>query len=208
MTASTPATENRTNRTYLIVKGVAYAMFAAGLLYSVTHIYELFCVTLGSTILAAALVPLFIDGIQIVGRLIQGESFTAATRTRGKWLQGFGALVSLTANVVAGHRPGDKIAGAVIVIGYVGIELLAESIRPVQEDAAAIAAAAAAQLAAQKSAAAKKASATRKANAVAKAAEEAARAERRAAARKTRQTAKAVDAVFADADHRNAAAYI
>lgn len=155
--------------TYRIVKTVAYAMFAAGLVYSVSHIFDLFHNILGSTVLAAALMPAFIDGGQLVGRLIQGEAFAADTRRIGKGLQFGGALVSLAANVIAGHALGDRIAGAVIVVGYVGIELLAERIRPAQDDAQAASKLAAADLAAKRSASAKQAAATRRANAAKKA---------------------------------------
>jgi hypothetical protein len=157
---------------YRIIKAVAYGMFLIGLGLSVFHIFELFYYTLNTALITSIAMPLFFDGFQFVGRIIRGEEFTRSARKIGCWLQGVGALVSLIANVVAGHSNGDKIAGVVLVVGYITIEAVAEKTRPASEDveaiAAATAAAAAAALAAKKHAATQKALATKAANKAAK----------------------------------------
>jgi hypothetical protein len=186
------------NPTYRIVKGIAYGMFGAGLALSVTHIYDLFHNVLGSATLTAAAMPLFIDGLQVIGKLMRGESFASQTRTVGFRVQLLGALLSLAANVIAGHALGDKIAGVILVGGYILAEKLAETIRPVQADVQAIAKTRAAAKSATRSAAAQKAAATRAANkaeAVRKAAE---KAERAKLARLARQAEiNALDGAFA-----------
>jgi hypothetical protein len=74
MATKTATTEHR-NLTYPIVKGIAYGMFGAGLALSVTHIYDLFHSTLGASTLTAAAVPVFIDGLQLIGRLSRSHQF-------------------------------------------------------------------------------------------------------------------------------------
>lgn len=177
MAAKTPTTERR-NPTYLIVKGIAYGMFGAGLALSVTHIYDLFHSTLGASTLTAAAVPVFIDGLQLIGRLSRSHQFAESTRRTGLWVQGFGALISLIANVVAGHSLGDKIGGAIFVVGYIFMEWFADRLRPATVDAQA-------EAAAKQAAAIAKGKATRAAN-KAKAAQQAKARTDRAAARKAR----------------------
>lgn len=152
------------NWTYGIVKSVAYGMFGAGLALSVTHIYDLFHSTLGASVMTAAAVPVFVDGLQLIGRLSRSHQFAQSTRRTGLWVQGFGALVSLIANVVAGHSAGDKIGGAIFVIGYIFMEWFADRMRPVAQDAQVQQQTATAAKSAARSAAAKKAAATRAAN--------------------------------------------
>lgn len=177
MATKTATTEHR-NLTYPIVKGIAYGMFGAGLALSVTHIYDLFHSTLGASTLTAAAVPVFIDGLQLIGRLSRSHQFAESTRRTGLWVQGFGALVSLIANVVAGHSLGDKIGGAIFVVGYIFMEWFADRLRPVAIDAQAAAAA-------KQATAIAKGKATRAANKAKTAQQAKARADR-AAARKAR----------------------
>lgn len=190
-TAKTPR-----NWTYLTVKSIAYGAFAAGLGLSVQHTFDFFHTTLHTQFVSALFVPAFIDGAQLIGRLIQGDSFTAKTNKVGRWLQGIGAALSLAANLIAGHTIGDKISGAIFVIGYIAFEMIAHAIRPVTEDAAVIAVTQAAAKSATRSAAAQKAAATRKANAAAKAQAEADRKER---ARLNRAAKQAEQDAFAKA---------
>jgi hypothetical protein len=144
-----------------LIRAVAYLLFALGLALSVKHIFELFHNTLHASIITAAAVPLFIDGFQLVGRIIRGHEFSKKTRNTGAWLQGFGAIVSLAANIVAGPTVGEKIAGAIFVIGYITIEAVADRIRPASDDT--------------KEADAAKRAATRKAAAAKRAADKAAK---------------------------------
>jgi hypothetical protein len=152
---ATTTTEPR-NLTYPIVKGIAYGMFAGGLGLSVTHIFDLFHSTLGASVVTAAAVPVFVDGLQLIGRLARSHKFDASTRKIGLWVQVLGALLSLIANVVAGHSAGDKIGGAIFVFGYIFMEWFADRLRPV--------ATVVETAAAKRSAAAQKAAATRAAN--------------------------------------------
>jgi hypothetical protein len=162
-----------------LIRAVAYLLFALGLALSVKHIFELFHNTLHASIITAAAVPLFIDGFQLVGRIIRGHEFSIKTRRTGAVLQGFGAIVSLAANIVAGPTVGEKIAGAIFVIGYITIEAVAERIRPASDDTKAADAA-------KRAAARQAAAATRAAN---KAAKDAADAERKERDRARRERA-------------------
>jgi hypothetical protein len=176
MATSTTATPR--NWTFIIVKSWAYGMFALGLGLSITHIYDLFRVTLGASVIMAAAMPFFVDGFQVIGRAARSHKMTHETRKIGAWTQGIGVVLSLIGNGIAGHTLGDRIGGVICVLGYVGMEALAEKIRPIEQDTAT---AAAALAAAQKQAAsqrAAKAAATRKANATAKAQKDAERKER------------------------------
>ena len=132
-------TETR-NYTYLTVKSVAYGMFGTGLALSVTHTYDLFHHTLGAATVTSAAVPVFIDGVQLIGRLARSPKCDAQTRRLGKWAQLTGATISLAANIIAGHAIGDKIAGAIFVLGYILMEAFAEKMRPVEQDAKTLAA--------------------------------------------------------------------
>lgn len=195
------------NRTYLLVKSTAYLMFALGLVLSITHIYGLFR-GWGAGVVTAAAVPVFIDGFQLVGRALRGESFASEIRKTGLWLQMFGAAVSLFANVYAGQNKGEKIAGAIFVIGYITIEAVGEKIRPASDDSAAKAAAAAA--AAQQAAAQAAAAAAAKAAADKAAAEAAAKqaeidAAAKAAARKAALSQRAKNAAATRARNKAAA---
>lgn len=189
---ATETTEPR-NWPYLTVKSIAYAMFTGGLIYSVSHIFGLFHDTLHASVFGAILVSAGIDGSQLIGRVIRGESFSKSTRRTGWWLQGFGAVASVIANILAGQSLGDQIAGPMIVVFYVGFEMLAESIRPTADDGKAAAEQAAQALAAKRSAAAAKGVATKatnKAKATSKARTNATK------ARQTRALAKQVDEAF------------
>jgi hypothetical protein len=175
------------NATYLIGKSVAYGMFGTGLALSVTHIYDLFHSTLGAGVVTAAAVPMFVDGLQLIGRMARSHQFAESTRRTGFWVQLLGAAISLAANIIAGHSLGDKIAGAIFVIGYIGMEAFADKLRPVEQDVKAVAETLAATKKAAASASAKKAAATRRANAAAKARTEAERKERAKLSRLAKQ---------------------
>lgn len=175
------------NHTYPIVKGIAYGAFAAGLTLSVTHTFTWFRTDLGASTINAAFVPLFVDGIQITGRLIRGPQFSKSVRRAGWAMQIFGAALALTANLLAGHTVGDKASGAIFVLGYILFDVVAEKIRPATDDAEVQQATAAAAKSAQRSAAAKRGQATKAANKAAAAAKEADRRERAKLARLAKQ---------------------
>ncbi len=158
-------TTTATSKTVTGIKVAAYGMFALGLGLSVTHTVHFFHDTLGAALVSAIAAPVFIDGIQVIGKLARGTQFAQRTRSIGFWVQMLGALLSLIANVVAGPTVGDKILGVVFVGGYMFAEWFAEHLKPASDDAAAQAAAAEAQAKAERSERARKAAETRKANA-------------------------------------------
>lgn len=161
---ATTTTATPKNRTYPIVKTLAYGAFGAGLALSVSHTYSWFRHDLGASTINAAFVPLFVDGLQITGRLIRGPQFARNVRRAGWALQIFGAALALTANILAGHTIGDKASGAIFVLGYILFDVIAEVIRPASDDVEVKQAAAKAAQTAARSAAARKAAATRTAN--------------------------------------------
>lgn len=168
--------------TYRAMKAAAYGLFLAGLALSFTHIVGLFAM-LGATTLTAYAMPLFIDVPTLMGRIARGDRFAKSTRKIGTKVQLVGGLISLTANVAAGHSVGDKLAGVLIVGGYLFAEWFAGALRPVSDDTAAERKAAAAEARA-------KGAATRAANKAKADAEKAARAERRAAAAERKRIAE------------------
>lgn len=172
-------TTAKSSKTAGSVRAAAYGMFALGLGLSVTHTVDFFHTTLGAGIVSAIAAPVFIDGIQIIGKLGRSRQFAEATRKTGFKVQMFGAILSLIANVIAGPTVGDKILGVVFVGGYIFAEWFAENLKPASDDHAA-------EVAAKRAAAAAKAQATRKANAQA-AAEVAAAKQAATKARRTRK---------------------
>lgn len=127
----------RMERNVKIVKGIAYTIFALGLGLSIFHIFDYFYSTLHAALASALAMPVFIDGVQIFGRIIRGADFSRRTRTAGWIVQGIGAAASLAANLIAGTTIGDKISGAAFVAGYILLEAIAELIRPASDDTAA-----------------------------------------------------------------------
>jgi hypothetical protein len=158
-------TTTATSKSVIGIKVAAYGMFALGLGLSVTHTVHFFHDTLGAALVSAIAAPVFIDGIQVIGKLARSAQFAQSTRSTGFKVQMFGALLSLIANVVAGPTAGDKILGVVFVGGYMFAEAFAERLHPASDDAAARAAAAEAQAKAERSERARRAAATKKANA-------------------------------------------
>jgi hypothetical protein len=180
MAAKTTAAPRDTIHT--IAKVIAYGMFAGALALSASHIIGLFEL-LGAASLTACVMPIFIDGVALLGRLARSDRFAAQTRCTGLKVQIVASVISLIANVVAGHTVGDKVAGVMVVAGYVFAEWFADQLKPVEVDVAA-------DRAAAKAAAVAKAAATRKANAEAKKVADAAKAE----AARSRRERKALDA--------------
>lgn len=181
---ATTSTEPR-NWTYLAGRTIASGFLVGALAASYTHIVHLS--NMGHLYgWQAWTAPAFVDGFAMLGRLARSKSFAESTRRTGLRVQIAATLVSFIANVVAGDTIGARIFGAMVVIGYVVAELLAERMHP--------AATKAEQANATRSAAAAKAAATRAAN-KAKADAEAQRKAEQAAARKAkREAAKAQQA--------------
>lgn len=184
------------NLTHLAAKAIAYGMFAGALALSASHIVGLFQM-LGAVTLTATVMPVFIDGIALLGRLARSDKFAASTRRTGLKVQIVASLISLTANVVAGETWGDKLAGVFVVGGYVFAEWFADQLKPVEAEKTQA-------KATVRSEAAAKAAATRKANAEAAKVAAAAKAE----AARSRRERKALEAKTTEADAVPATRYI
>lgn len=154
MAASTSTTETR-NWTYLTARGIVWMFTIGALAASYTHIVHLFGM-LGLHGWQAWTAPAFVDGFALLGRLARSRQFATETRRTGLRVQIIATSVSFIANVIAGDSIGARIFGAMVVIGYVVAELLAERMHPVTTKAEADKA--------KRSAAATKAAATRAAN--------------------------------------------
>lgn len=164
------------NRAYYTAKTVttSYLTFAMYLSYS--HITALFTRWGSHTPWAGFIL---IDSIILIGKVLRGHKMTKRVRFLGAWLQGFGAVCSLIANVLAADNKGDRVIGVMVIVFFLIIEAVAETIKPVN------------------TAAARKAAATRKANAAAKAEQAAKKAEQ---ARQRRERAAAKKAEQAETD--------
>lgn len=154
MAANTTTTEPR-NFTYLTARSIVWMFTLGALAASYTHIVHLFGM-LGLHGWQAWTAPAFVDGFALLGRLARSRQFAAETRRTGLRVQIIATSVSFIANVVAGDSIGARIFGAMVVIGYVVAELLAERMHPATTKAEAEKA--------KRSAAGQKAAATRAAN--------------------------------------------
>lgn len=183
---ATTTTEPR-NWTYIAGRTIASGFLVGALAASYTHIVHLS--NMGHLYgWQAWTAPAFVDGFAMLGRLARSKSFAGSTRRTGLRVQIAATSVSLVANVIAGDTIGARIFGALVVIGYVVAELLAESMHPVATRTEAAKA--------TRSAAATQAAQTRKANAAAKAAQDADRKERARLRRLAKQAE--IDALNAD----------
>jgi hypothetical protein len=145
--------------------------------------------------------PFAIDGFAVLGMIARSHSFAARTRTIGLRVQVVASLLSLACNIFAGHTPGERVYGAMIVAAYIFSEWFGDQMKPAETDAAADAQAVEAHLTAQqdqaaaaraavRSAAAVKAAATRKATAAAQVKLAAEAAQVRAAKNEARRLAR------------------
>jgi hypothetical protein len=146
-----------TNRTHTAARVITIAIALLAVVISYTHIVHFFQ-GLGLDGWQAYAAPVFIDGFAGLGLLARSASFAPETRKLGAWFQTVATVVSLGANVAAGETLGDQVFGAMVVLGYLAAEFLAERMRPIEAHTAAAATA-------KRSASAQKAAATRKANA-------------------------------------------
>lgn len=113
--------------------------------------------------------PMFVDGIAVVGKVSMLPRFSPAFRKSGFRLLMLGGSLSLAANVYAGHNLGQRLFGVLVVAGFMALEshatkasrsvAIAAPDEPEVND----------ELKAKRSASAKKAAATRKRNALAQA---------------------------------------
>lgn len=179
------------NPTYLFAKAFGFGFLGFALYLSFTHQIALFA-NWGSE--KAWVAPILTDTMMIFGKMLRGHKMAAGTRRLGLILQLAGATISLTANVLAGTNPGDRIIGALTIAMMLVFEYAVDHTQPVEQDVKATKKATTA-------AAVAKAQATRAANQAAaataaaeKAAKEAARKERAAMTRKIKAAEKAAAA--------------
>lgn len=67
-------------------------------------------------------VPAFVDGIAIVGKVSMLPRFSQIFRRSGFRLLMFGGVLSLAANVTAGHNWGERAFGVLVVAGFMLLE--------------------------------------------------------------------------------------
>lgn len=155
------------NWTYLIVSGIVRVYMLGALTISFGHIVA------ASHLLQlngwqAYTVPFAVDGFAVLGMIGRSHRFAATTRKTGFKLQAAAGVLSLGANVYAGHTIGERLYGGLIVAAFVVAEAYAGKLAP---------APAAKPVSADRSAAARKAAETRRARAEAAQADAAAKAE-------------------------------
>jgi hypothetical protein len=178
---TTPTTAPRT-ATYWIVRTVICVFIVATAGFSFLHIVQT-SQMLGLTWEAWS-VPFLIDGLAILGMLGRSARFAEETRRAGLKLMTGAGLVSLAANIAAGHNAGQRAFGVLIVVGFVISEWYGSKLTPAPATAT-TAPAVDDEAKAKRSARAVKAAATRKANQAA--AVKADKAEARRLARQVRE---------------------
>jgi uncharacterized membrane protein len=151
-----------------IVKWIVKAYFFAAIAASFHHLITA-AGKAGLTGWEMWSVPFLIDGIAIIGLIMRGPEFSAATRQIGFRVQIVAGVLSLIGNVFAANNIGQAVYGVAIVALFIFSEWLSDRIESVEVDHAA-AAQTKRQEAAAKAAATRKRNAT-KAKAVVKAAE-------------------------------------
>lgn len=150
----------RANWTYLTVAGIVRLYMIGALAISFGHIITASGL-LGLHGWQARTVPFAIDGFAVLGMIGRSARFAESTQRTGLRLQAAAGLLSLAANVYAGHTLGERLYGALIVTAFIVAEWYAGKLRP--------APAAKPTVDPRRSEAARKAAATRKANAATKA---------------------------------------
>jgi hypothetical protein len=150
------------NWTYLLVTAIVRLYMLGALAISFSHI-----ITAASLLQLhgwqAYTTPFFIDGFAVLGMIGRSHRFEQTTRRSGFRLQMAAGALSFACNIFAGHTVGERLYGALVVVGFVVSEWYGAKLAP----AAPVAPAQptdAELLAAKRSAAAVKAAATRKAN--------------------------------------------
>jgi hypothetical protein len=147
------------NWTYTLVTAIVRLYMLGALAISFSHI-----ITAASLLQLhgwqAYTTPFFIDGFAVLGMIGRSHRFETSTRRSGFRLQMAAGALSFACNIFAGHTIGERLYGALVVVGFVAAEWYGAKLAP----------AAPAQptdvevLAAKRSAAAAKGAATRKAN--------------------------------------------
>lgn len=133
---------------------------------SFAHIRE-FALMIGLTDQQAWSAPFFVDGIAAMGLLGRHHSFSAEARRGAIYLIAFGGVLSITANVGAGHGIGQRGWGALTVLAFGLVEWFASTKLAPAKPAPVEAPVVTDEVKARRSASATKGAATRKRNAAA-----------------------------------------
>jgi hypothetical protein len=150
------------NWIYGIACVLVYGFLAAAAVGSYSNIVGL-AHDLGVSSGHAWTTPFLVDGIALMGKLLRSRDLAPTAHRAGLRLMIFGGVLSLAANVLHGHTWGDRIYGALLVVGFIVVERASDHLAP-----APAVKVASPELKAKRSAAAVKAAATRKRNAAAK----------------------------------------
>ena len=113
-------TSSKRDAVLTTINSVVWLFLLTAVVFSTSHIIET-SHRLGLTYEAYA-VPVFVDGIALVGKLSMLPRFSARLRRSGLRLLMFGGTLSLAANVYAGHNAGQKGFGILIVAGFMLLE--------------------------------------------------------------------------------------
>jgi len=149
------------NWIYGIACALVYGFLAAAAVGSYGNIVGL-AHDLGVSSDHAWTTPLLIDGVALMGKLLRSRNLAATAHRAGLRLMLFGGVLSLAANVLHGHTWGDRIYGALLVVGFIVVERASDHLAP-----APVAKPVDPDLTAKRKAAAAKGAATRKRNAAA-----------------------------------------
>lgn len=107
--------------------------FAAALAFSFDEIHHGF-LRLGTQPAKAWFAPICIDLFAVLGAIARSNAFNDRTRRIGFRVQVVASSISLVTNVAFGQSAGDRIFGAMIVIGYVFSEWFADNMERRTED--------------------------------------------------------------------------
>jgi len=74
--------------------------------------------------------PFLIDGLAVLGLIGRSSKFAESTRRAGLRLTLAAGVLSLAANVYAGHNLGQRLYGVLVVAGFIATECYAQRLRP------------------------------------------------------------------------------
>lgn len=120
-TATTRTRKPARNWTLIAATVIVYGYLLSTLALSVSNIVG-FAGQLGASDLLSYAAPMFVDGLFLMGKLLSNPRLGAECNRYGFKLMLVGGALSLTANVAHGHTAGDRIIGALLVLGFVLVE--------------------------------------------------------------------------------------
>lgn len=136
---------NNTTRKVSFVRLIVKAYFVTALAISFSHFIHAFN-KLGLYGFGAVSMPIAIDGLAVVGMILQGKDFSKATNKIGKWMQLICGTISLSVNIFSGWgAAGAIIQGITWVTIYMVLEVVVGKIQPASIDTEAANAAAVAE---------------------------------------------------------------